>query len=514
MLAEALQAYEHTKAAYLRDRFIAEAEQARGGELLAAMAATEQAAQDLLAKAGLAHIAAAPLQLGEAVAPARRADEAVADAFSAAHTAYVDLRTSLCRLAEVQLTEQKWDDARRTLALLLADPKAPLAAYAHELLCESHYRPGKQALEVGQWEVARVQFDLALKEQAGYRDTDGLLREAYLRPARQALEAKQWEAVRQHAEPWLARHKDDKEARELVCESHYRPGKQALEAGQWDAARQYIEPWLKQYKEDKAAHELLCESYYRPGKQALETGKPEVALLQFLALAEREQGFRDAPELLKRAYQSLPKKMHPKISGLEFVMIPAGEFRYGEDKKKIRMDEFWISRTPITNAQYQAFVKTTGYSAPSHWSNGQIPKGKEQHPVVNVSWEDAQKFCSWAGVRLPGERQWEKAARGSDGRTYPWGEAAPDSRRCNFNNQVGDTTPVGSYPEGASPYGLQDMAGNVWEWCEDAYDSSSRVLRGGAFDLNGYLVRCAARDRSDPFDRGRDNGFRVVAPSL
>lgn len=476
MLAEAVQAYEQTKAAYLRGRFLGEAEQARAGDLLAALAATEQAAQGLLTTAGLAHIAGAPLQLDETAAPARRADEAVAAALAAAQTAHVELRAALCRLAEVQLTGQKWDDARRTLKPLLADRSAPLGDYAHELLCESYYRPGQQALEAEQWETARDQFELTLKQQAGYSDADALLREAYLRPARQALEVRKWEAVRQHAEPWL-----------------------------------------KAYKNDKEAHDLLCESYYRPGLQALEAGQPEAALLQLLALMEREQGYRDAVDLLRRSYEGLPKKMHPKIPGLEFVKIPAGEFLYGENKQKLSLDEFWIARTPVTNAQYQVFVRATGYQAPAHWSNGAPPKSKEQHPVVKVSWEDAQKFCGWAGVSLPGERQWEKAGRWSDGRTYPWGEAGPDGRRCNFANQVGDTTAVGSYPEGASPYGVLDMAGNVWEWCEDLYRPGEqyRVLRGGSFGDSADLVRCASRDYFvRPVSFFDLIGFRVVAPGL
>ncbi len=215
-----------------------------------------------------------------------------------------------------------------------------------------------------------------------------------------------------------------------------------------------------------------------------------------------DSGYHDAPALLREALHRW----------LDFVKIPAGEFRYGENKQKVRLDEFWISRTPITNAQYQVFVKTTGYRAPDHWAGGQAPKGKEQHPVVYVSWEDAQAFCRWAGVRLPSEREWEKAARGTDGRTYPWGNEPPDSQRCNFNNQVGDTTAVGSYPAGASPYGVLDMAGNVWEWCADAHEAGGRVMRGGAFPNDEYYVRCAARVRNIPNPRDLDFGFSGGRP--
>jgi len=134
--------------------------------------------------------------------------------------------------------------------------------------------------------------------------------------------------------------------------------------------------------------------------------------------------------------------------------------------------------------------------------------------VVNVSWDDAQAFCAWAGVRLPTEQQWEKAARGADGRVYPWGHHAPSGDLCNFNHIVGGTTAVGQYPQGASPYGLLDMAGNVWEWCENLYEgqNNARVLRGGAYDSNASWVGCASRNRLYRNARSGNLGFRVVLP--
>jgi formylglycine-generating enzyme required for sulfatase activity len=208
---------------------------------------------------------------------------------------------------------------------------------------------------------------------------------------------------------------------------------------------------------------------------------------------------------------------------LEMVIIPAGKFLYGEDKQKVDLPEYRLGRTPVTNAQYKAFVDATGHRRPNHWKNGAIPKGKENHPVVNVSWGDAQAFCKWASqvtgqaMRLPSEQEWEKGARGTDGREYPWGSQAPDQQRCNFNNNVKDTTPVGKYsPAGDSPYGCADIAGNVWEWCDSWYDGerNRRVLRGGAFDDYEYSIRCAYRGYNHPNDRDWNLGFRVCAAPI
>ena len=147
--------------------------------------------------------------------------------------------------------------------------------------------------------------------------------------------------------------------------------------------------------------------------------------------------------------------------------------------------------------------------------------------MVNVSWQDAMVFCEWAGVRLPSEAEWEKAARGTDGRLWPWGNEVPDKERCNFGMNVGDTTPVGNYPKGASPYGVLDMAGNVWEWTgslfkgypykpddgrEDSADAGTCVVRGGSFGYGDYDVRCAVRVHPDPGSRGDLIGFRVMSP--
>ena len=172
---------------------------------------------------------------------------------------------------------------------------------------------------------------------------------------------------------------------------------------------------------------------------------------------------------------------------MEFVRVPAGEFLMGSDPAKdkyaekkeqpqhtLRLDDYCIGKYPVTNAQYAAFVRATGHVLPKHWSGGAIPPGKEKHPVVNVSWRDAVAFCDWLAtatgkpLRLPSEAEWEKAASWDAGmaekRILPWGNVF-DADKCNSKEgKAGGTTPVGQYPNGASPFGALDMSGNVWEW--------------------------------------------------
>ena len=266
------------------------------------------------------------------------------------------------------------------------------------------------------------------------------------------------------------------------------------------AALMSLEPTLR----DAAAWRDRAASFGAV-QQALAAGDPRVAAATWQAWLKQHPEDRETVVAQQRAY------LHSLV---QWVDVPAGEFLYGDQKQRLPLGAFRISRTPITNAQYNVYVQSAGVGKPDHWPNGVIPAGKENHPVVNVSWDDAQAFCQWAGVRLPTEQEWEKAARGADGRTYPWGNQAPSGDLCNFNNIVGGTTAVGRYPKGASPYGLLDMAGNVREWCENLYEGQSyrRVLRGGAYDSDAAWVGCAYRYWYSQSLRDASYGFRVVAP--
>ncbi|MBI9043582.1 MAG: formylglycine-generating enzyme family protein [Anaerolineaceae bacterium] len=218
--------------------------------------------------------------------------------------------------------------------------------------------------------------------------------------------------------------------------------------------------------------------------------------------------------------------------GMILLAVPAGEFEMGSngggsDEKPIHtvyLDAYWMDQTEVTNAMYEKCVEAGKCEKPrgSDYENSSY----SNHPVVYVDWQSAQDYCEWAGRRLPTEAEWERAARGTDGRTYPWGEGI-DSSLANYGQNVNDTTKVGSYPQGASPYGALDMAGNVWEWVLDWYDSDYysnspaenpqgpstgeyRVLRGGSWGYYGMLPRSAHRLRHDPSNDVSGLGFRCA----
>jgi formylglycine-generating enzyme required for sulfatase activity len=231
--------------------------------------------------------------------------------------------------------------------------------------------------------------------------------------------------------------------------------------------------------------------------------------------------------------------------GMEFVRVPAGKFLMGskDDNKWAWDDEkpqhaveipydYWMARYPVTNDQFARFIEETAYkfSLAENWNK------KADHPVVNVDWQDAIAYCRWLNevlrdevkdlqVRLPTEAEWEKAARGDAqrGNEWPWGNRF-DPRKCNSSEgRIGGTTPVGAYsPQGDSPYGVADMAGNVWEWCHSLYqpypyraddgreDESAtgvRVWRGGSWGYEAFYARCTFRLREPLAYRGDILGF-------
>jgi serine/threonine-protein kinase len=219
--------------------------------------------------------------------------------------------------------------------------------------------------------------------------------------------------------------------------------------------------------------------------------------------------------------------------GMLLLYVPAGEFRMGSengnsDEKPVHsvtLDAYWIDQNEVTNSMYAVCLKAgicqdTGsklITDPAYASS----------PVVDISWNKAKIYCEWAGRRLPSEAEWEKAARGTDERQYPWGNEDPTCDRVNFSTCSGKTDPVGSHPAGASPYGALDMAGNVWEWVADRYDGTYyqdspasnplgpetpeyRVLRGGSWNYYDLDVRSTRRDRYFPSFASHVTGSRCA----
>jgi len=183
------------------------------------------------------------------------------------------------------------------------------------------------------------------------------------------------------------------------------------------------------------------------------------------------------------------------VDGMVQVFVPEGSFRMGgldvkaeNDEKpdhQVSMHGFWIDKLEVTNAMYMLCVQAGACEPPDHFKSETREKyfnttDFADYPVVYVTWGDADAYCQWAGKRLPTEAEWEYAARGTDFRTFPWGDERPDTSRANFNRKVRDVTRVGSFPAGASPYGVLDMAGNVWEWVSDFYDPNYYSMATGA----------------------------------
>jgi formylglycine-generating enzyme required for sulfatase activity len=234
------------------------------------------------------------------------------------------------------------------------------------------------------------------------------------------------------------------------------------------------------------------------------------------------------------------------LLGQSLVWVAPGPFLMGSDPARdpqadqrecpqhtVTLPGYWIGRYPVTVAQFRVFVEASGY----HPIDAGSLMGLHDHPVTVVTWHDGSAYCRWLSERagmevtLPSEAEWEKAARGTDGRLYPWGDAPPDGERCNFDRQMEVSTPVGRYvPQGLSPYDCADMAGNVWEWTRsllrkypyrpddgretmETRDDVLRVLRGGSYLDTADRIRCAARSWYNPTSRGRCGGLRILVHS-
>lgn len=242
-----------------------------------------------------------------------------------------------------------------------------------------------------------------------------------------------------------------------------------------------------------------------------------------------------APLPTVEATLSTTAEVEPAAEESRMVAIPAGEFVMGSQKgdesppHSVSVAAFEIDRYEVTNAEFARFVEATGYQTDAEKSNDPSPwqayftGGKENYPVVKVSWNDAQAYCEWAGKRLPAESEWEKAARGTDQLTYPWGDEWDASKVNSKESGLRGPVTVGSFPQGASPYDVMDMAGNVWEWTASWYNGypqttfnsnyfgeTFKVLRGGGWFSDQSQVRTTQRNANSPDAANDDIGFRCA----
>ncbi len=322
--------------------------------------------------------------------------------------------------------------------------------------------------------------------------------------------------------------------------------------------------------------EKMKSMYIRWAEQAQKQGKPSMARIYYKRLlkidpedadvlnrlemlqsekeragVEIESVEQEPIDVATESVVENEKDLPPKVDVNKMALVPEGEFMMGSDEihppnrtpaHKVYLDAFYIDPWEVTNGEMAKFLNANGNPEGKYIKIGPesfiqkdgeryfVKDNKEDYPANFVSWYGAKAYCEWVGKKLPTEAQWEKAARGTDGRRYPWGSERPSPRFLNFisfTNWKSVLKPVGSYEAGKSPYGVYDMAGNVWEWCSDWYSpryyndsphknptgpgkGQHKVLRGGLFGENPLYVETSYRNHNRPELQGPYTGFRCV----
>lgn len=250
-----------------------------------------------------------------------------------------------------------------------------------------------------------------------------------------------------------------------------------------------------------------------PGNQAsLDTvlARADVPAQQRFAtsLTEKAAAGTDerAEQLLRRDFRTIRQG----VDGKPMVQVDEGIYLAGPQGTPDWLDAFLIDQFPTTNADYARFVAATGHRPPQHWPGGRCLVSLRDHPVVWVTWHDATAYAAWSGKALPSARQWEKAARGPNGRSYPWG-SEPTAAKCNVAEAgIGTTTPVNRYQSGVSPYGVVDLCGNAWEWCSTEAETGRFELKGSAFTSPFERAAPFLHNAANATMKDNDTGFRCV----
>ena len=236
--------------------------------------------------------------------------------------------------------------------------------------------------------------------------------------------------------------------------------------------------------------------------------EPATAALESAA-AEEERRIAEERTARREATEAFVADLEV-VEGMQ--LVPAGTSVYGTEGREIFLDSFYIDRTPVTNAQYARFVQEMGYRAPRYVNDSRF--NQPEQPVVGVSLGDARQYARWSGKELPSEQQWEKAARGADGRVYPWGNDPPGASDASFGQDPSEGAPtsVGRSLRNVSPFGVSDLAGGVWEWTSSRFatDSDFQVVRGGSYNDPVELLEVTYRQEAHPKDKSEAVGFRCV----
>jgi serine/threonine-protein kinase len=244
--------------------------------------------------------------------------------------------------------------------------------------------------------------------------------------------------------------------------------------------------------------------------EAAEEAEPAAPPAQVESAAEtRDRQVAEAAAARREATEAFIADLDV-VEGMQ--LVPAGTFIFGSGGQEVFLDSFYVDKLPITNEEYMRFVRETGYRTPRYANDSRFNKPKQ--PVVGVGFSDAQQFAKWAGKELPTELQWEKAARGTDGRPYPWGNDPPGSSDACFglDPAEGQPQPVGASLRNVSPFGVHDVCGNVWEWTKSTFAKNSeyRVVRGGSYNDPPAMLALDFRLEAHPKDKCEAIGFRCV----
>ncbi len=274
----------------------------------------------------------------------------------------------------------------------------------------------------------------------------------------------------------------------------------------------------------------------QPTVDQLETSRTNVES----EIQECEQATKDSLQRIENLNQELVtldeqrRGLQEQVNPKEMCSVDAGSFIMGDDDEgrdeqpqhNVLLNAYSVDRYPVTNQEYKMFVDVTGHRRPAHWTSGTYPLEDARHPITNVSWHDAVAYAEWVGKRLLTEAEWEKASRGTQGQTYPWGDAFRKDN-VNSSNDYGGTTPIDEFPGSVSPYGVMDTCGNVMEWCSDWYfdeyykmspmdnptgpqGGQYRSVRGGFYGETRQAVRCASRHFVPPSTMQDHVGFRCA----